>query len=563
MSSGGVIVIGIDFGTTYSGVAWSLNGVSNEIEVISAWPCGGNKTTPKVPTTISFEEDNIRWGYETGQTDGIIRGVKLLLDESKKVPYTPSIISNIILEKAGKTPVQVAGLFLKCLVAHTKAVLHRRFGEAFRGMELQYILTVPAIWSDKAKNTTLTAGLSAGIAPSQVNLISEPEAAAMHCLKAILPNTIQSQDVVIICDAGGGTVDLISYHVISVHPLCLEEATQGTGGVCGSMMLDCAFEIMLINLLGHDRYHEIPKLSREAAMDCWRKNIKLNFGSELFDENDEEGGSDCDERLGMDFFIPIPGVQDDPSIGLENGFLVIDGATVKGIFDPVVRQVDALVNSQINDIVTAGMKAKAILLVGGFGASEYLFRHLKRVHSPITVMQPQNAWSAVARGAVQSALDGNRVGKRIARCHYGIPTTVLYNALCHDRSEAFWDRREEEWKVNHRMSWHIRKGDPILEDRPIKFPFYFTCDSTAGLVGSVYLRVCHMEEAPSKVTQDVFKLCSMQYDLHAIPRESLKNSKGEEYYKVTFNVNMTPSSASLLFELEFNGLSYGAISTKY
>lgn len=42
----------------------------------------------------------------------------------------------------------------------------------------------------------------------------------------------------IICDAGGGTVDLITYEVIDAERMVLREITEGTGGRCGSGMLN-------------------------------------------------------------------------------------------------------------------------------------------------------------------------------------------------------------------------------------------------------------------------------------------------------------------------------------
>lgn len=45
----------------------------------------------------------------------------------------------------------------------------------------------------------------------------------------------------VVCDAGGGTVDLISYEVAQVGRLELKEVTEGTGGKCGSSMLNMRF----------------------------------------------------------------------------------------------------------------------------------------------------------------------------------------------------------------------------------------------------------------------------------------------------------------------------------
>jgi hypothetical protein len=65
---------------------------------------------------------------------------------------------------------------------------------------------------------------------------------------------------------------------------------------------------------------------------------------------------------------------------------------------------------------------------------------------------------------------------------------------------------------------------------------------------------------------DVIASCVLEADLGRIPSvlfEKKRNSKGVEYFKIRFNLVMTPTSASLLFELEFDGVPYGSVSAKY
>jgi hypothetical protein len=57
----------------------------------------------------------------------------------------------------------------------------------------------------------------------------------------------------VVCDAGGGTVDLITYEVTSVNKLELKEVTEGTGGKCGSSMLNKRFRRHLKQTHG-DKY---------------------------------------------------------------------------------------------------------------------------------------------------------------------------------------------------------------------------------------------------------------------------------------------------------------------
>ena len=120
----------------------------------------------------------------------LVRGSKLLLDESQDPEYAPSLASKPLLAKYSKTAVQVSGEYIGYLVQHVKETLRRRFGDAAKSMRLKFVLTVPAVWSDKAKDATLQAAMIANIKPQEIFLVSEPEAAALHSLKMIQPSSI-------------------------------------------------------------------------------------------------------------------------------------------------------------------------------------------------------------------------------------------------------------------------------------------------------------------------------------------------------------------------------------
>lgn len=67
----------------------------------------------------------------------------------------------------------------------------------------------------------------AGLSP--VHLIKEPEAAALWTAKK-MDRRLNRNDCFIVCDAGGGTVDLISYQVEAALPrLEVKEIVPGTG----------------------------------------------------------------------------------------------------------------------------------------------------------------------------------------------------------------------------------------------------------------------------------------------------------------------------------------------
>lgn len=152
---------------------------------------------------------------------------------------------------------------------------------------------------------------------------------------------------------------------------------------------------------------------------------------------------------------------------------------VKDIFEPVVKEVCELVSGQVETLRAKGGIVSGIILVGGFGQSDYLYRRLKAhftsvapppyserpSHAHITsdqggsieVMQPVYAWTAVVRGAVLRGLEGNMVISRKARMHYGTSYATVFDEERHSVSERYWSPLWERWMVSDRMQWHIAK----------------------------------------------------------------------------------------------------------
>lgn len=142
---------------------------------------------------ISYHPGGSQWGYQLSDLEEAIRGIKLLLDNSKVIEFPPAITSIGLLEKEGKTPVECAGDYLKRLFSHAKSIMDKRhFGSLVETCmwDVQYIVTVPAVWSHKAKDLTLQAACLAGLPRSSLYLLSEPEAGALYTIRTVQPNSI-------------------------------------------------------------------------------------------------------------------------------------------------------------------------------------------------------------------------------------------------------------------------------------------------------------------------------------------------------------------------------------
>lgn len=152
-------------------------------------------------------DTKIKWGFQFGPMDARLRCIKLFLDRGQKLPHFVSPLDTAVqLRKYNKTVMDAVTDYLSQIRAHTIETLTRRHGEAFMtSTPTQFVLTVPAVWSDSAKDATLKAAERAGMGSREsgdLKLISEPEAAAVYTLKAIQPNHLSVGDNFIVCDAG-------------------------------------------------------------------------------------------------------------------------------------------------------------------------------------------------------------------------------------------------------------------------------------------------------------------------------------------------------------------------
>lgn len=449
----------------------------DDVEIIKTWPGGNGITSDKVPTEISYDfppnasdgtDPTIKWGFQFRPEESRLRCIKLFLDRSQKLPFYVSPLETAAqLKRFNKNVVDAVSDYLTQVYDHTMETLTRRYGESFMAStKVEFVLTCPAVWSDAAKNTTLQAAERAGMgAKSDIQMISEPEAAAVYTLKAIQPNHLSTGDNFVVCDAGGGTVDLIAYKIISLKPLRVEESAVGTGGLCGSAFLNYRFEEHVRNRIGHQRFDEM-KLKKgkcwQMGLRYWEEFVKRNFNEEEHTEVN----------------VPFPGLPDDEEAGLDCGFLVMSAAQIKEIFEPVVKEVCDLVQGQVDGIRQKGGIVSGIVLVGGFGQSNYLYTRLKShfntaapppyserpthaqtnaliENGSVEVMQPVNAWTAVVRGAVLRGLEGSMVVSRKARMHYGTSYATVYDEDKHQVSERYWSPLWERWMVSDRMQWHI------------------------------------------------------------------------------------------------------------
>jgi molecular chaperone DnaK (HSP70) len=217
------LVIAIDFGTTFTGVAYSHstatatttsptgNGVAEKVFVIRTWPDHNQQYAEKTPTIISYSTNPPTWGGGVkSKHDQKFSKFKLGLEPAVKRIYgsRDGELGFWADENGSKEPVDVTADYLTCVHKFVEGhFLPNTYGAEFlKNQRRVYLITVPAIWSDMAKDLTRQAAARAGIPDEKLFLVTEPEAAALYCATTCEEVDLNDGDQFLVCDAGGGTV---------------------------------------------------------------------------------------------------------------------------------------------------------------------------------------------------------------------------------------------------------------------------------------------------------------------------------------------------------------------
>ncbi|KAF5561842.1 Hsp70 family heat shock protein [Fusarium phyllophilum] len=539
------IIIALDFGTTYSGVAYCFCSSSGKPDVVPVvdWLGLEGRTQPKVPTAILYEPKDstkFKWGGQVNWRDDHVRGVKLLLDPQQTRPaYLPSSNFKSEMKKLPKDVIDVAADFMGAMYNHALEKIATRVPRGYLDLcQKDFVLSVPAVWSDMAKESTMQAAQKAGIFP--VAVIKEPEAAALYTFMSqerALSN--KEGDCFVVCDAGGGTVDLISYEVVSTQPsLDLAEVVPGIGSMSGSLGLNRRFAEAVQNLIGDEEWFRLK--NHEAwplAERQFDQSIKTAFNGDLEDE----------------YIVNFPGayLEDDDEERLLRDTWFMSGETVQGA-----------------RLKRPGKPLKGIFLVGGFGASQYLKARIEKANPDIQVIQPDDAWAAIVKGAALSRLSYTNVVSTKATRHYGVIVRSTYEPITDKGRPTFVDPVSGRLRTD-KMWWYILKGQDLKRDQDIRRSVsrHVPKDhSDNDLVFQDKLSMSEVVLAPQHPTSDVRTNCTLTSDLRVVDKSLFTERvgiDGREWLQVKFELVISTREAAMKFWLEYDGKEVGSVFATY
>ncbi|KAE9565894.1 hypothetical protein CGMCC3_g17931 [Colletotrichum fructicola] len=310
--------------------------------------------TEKTPSTLLYGtlQDDATWGYSVPahSTDECLKWFKLLLieprDLSPELRESPQIATaKRLLETSNREVVEVISSYLQRLWNHSIDCIARSTGKGLlRLCTFHVVVTIPAIWPEYSKARMRRAAKDAGIldirpaGETVLSFVIEPEAAALAtlCDLQFRPD-IKGGDHFVVCDAGGGTVDLISYEAVTTDPLVVKEAVKGDGRLCGCLFLDQAFVEMVRSKVGSHVWDALPNEEiRQLLHNDWEHGIKKQFH-----------GQD------RDWVVTLPyGCRSaaDQISRARKPVLILNKSDLEPVFYQIVRQIEDLVKKQAEQV---------------------------------------------------------------------------------------------------------------------------------------------------------------------------------------------------------------------
>ncbi|KAH9993029.1 actin-like ATPase domain-containing protein [Russula vinacea] len=563
----GKMSVSIDFGTTFSGVAYGSSRIAaGKVQQILHWP-GSSEHFRKVPTCLMYDDRGQvhAWGLEAKSANpapGFIKceWFKLFLepralrDQSMVDPRLPPI-------PPGKRPIDLIVDFLYCMWEYAKQQITREIGAVADLDSADVWLTVPAAWDAKGCDMMREAAITAGLVRSvsardhdwrdRLRIITEPEAAAVHCAHLTDLHKLKPSQTFMICDAGGGTVDLAVYQILGqLKTLEIAEMCARSGANCGSLFLDLRFRELVRTLLSDHPAH-LDAASLAYFMHSFSETEKLAYRGE------------ADDELMFNFTCFNVEDPDDPRVGLINGELSIPGNLLRReVFDPVVNQALELIEEQMRKV---SQRIDALLLVGGFSGSGYLFKKVEDQFGERVkvIARPSDADTATGRGAAQYGLARHPLVSSVVA-----PRSYMMKVKLPAEQEDFMKRPAYVSQNNagvaiceNRLQYLVAKGAILRKGQKIKNKF---CKYSQTPHDRVFVATMYTSDADKIMRYtdegETVELCKWTVDIGSLPsfQENASRPTQDGFY-TDFELGLELDGAEVRGILLYDGHEWGRV----
>lgn len=423
-----IVVVAMDFGTVHSGFAYSFKGHE---ETISSGEHGGVLQHDRVPTILLLNPNKTfhSFGYKA-QTNYnnfskrerskfyYFENFKMKIYENNKIE------SNMVINDVSGKPLEAMTVFttaIKHLKEEALTIVHEsKIG--LKDTDIQWMLTIPAISSDSARQFMREASTKAGILESHLRLVLESEAAALYSKPRVTTEEMPSGFKYVLADLGGGTSDICAHKTIDCGKI--QEIYRVTGEAYGGTDVDMCFINMMESLTGQDVWRQFLSEYSSAytsLVDEFRfKKKEFQSSTNAISLKMENALVHVvSEKLNTNLHDIIKRSQYTGKLEYQpiEGRLILYRKMLEELFMPSVDKIVGKISEVLDNCADSGIKT--VILVGGYSESPYLRERIKSKLRNVKVILIDAARLAVLNGAVMMGWKPRNIVQRKSRYTYG------------------------------------------------------------------------------------------------------------------------------------------------
>jgi len=417
-------IIGIDFGSSYSGFSFGIDKETIETKYENIEP------------TILVIEKETRKGYKYGnEADNFMsngRNNDYIYFDRIKTRLDPKLANNeqseIYIEASfpKKYKMQLKLIIKEYLRLFSDNIIKyiNLKGKSYTKDDIQWVITVPAIWNDYGKQLMIECSRKAGM--HDISIALEPEAASLTMFNDNIVEKYfkEKGKKFMLIDAGGYTIDITINEIIDNHGN-LKQLSPPSGGAYGSMNINKDLINLVEEMFGKEKIDNL----REKRFDLWKITLDSIEKKKKEIKND---GSDADNfkidtRFEENVCSSIYKCEKETSYGyvkFNNNYIEVPREVMKDIIlknvNPIIKHIKDLFKKFKN------ISIDVLILTGGFSNCKLLVDEINKNFKNCTHRILSKPETSVMNGAVLYGIHPNKIVSRKAPYTIGISTYSYY-----------------------------------------------------------------------------------------------------------------------------------------
>ncbi|CAC5364375.1 unnamed protein product [Mytilus coruscus] len=329
----------------------------------------------------------------------------------------------MVIKDIGGKPMTAIVVFALC-IEYIKDQVSDEVKGAIHGLDdddIHWVVTVPAIWNEQARQFMIEASAKAGIDKDNLTLALEPECAAMFCRYLAIYKSSKDHEMdlkafdensrFMVVDLGGGTIDITLSEVLPSGQL--KEIYNATGGPWGGNYINEQIIETLKHVIGWKGMRKIRSDEYDEYLELLR-NVEQNKRGV---EHDSEFSVIIPNELRGKIIVPESHNQ---NVRVEKEkYITFSASLMRKIFsssvDSMIKHVEDLLQKEETCMVST------ILLVGGYAASDMVQHGFReKFQKNYKIIIPATPDMVVLKGAVITGHRVEAIVGRMAKYHYGL-----------------------------------------------------------------------------------------------------------------------------------------------